>query len=219
MRLVVAGAPSVAAAASAWRSGASSDRAAELATAAKSAGRSWRFAGHSELRETLQTAARAYEALAHEVEHRLQLGIWPALTVTVREAYRRERSARNALDYDDLLLRSRELLLRHDGVRREVRDRHRAILVDEHQDTDPVQDEILRILIGEHALAGEPRPEDPRWWLVDVGFRRKLKRVVTLEQLKAEAEALGGFALLNRGNRLSVLPVTAAQYQHILSLE
>nr|WP_146907000.1 EVE domain-containing protein [Arenimonas daejeonensis] len=61
--------------------------------------------------------------------------------------------------------------------------------------------------------------EEPRWWLVDVGFKRKLKRVVTLEQLKAEAEALGEFALLNRGNRLSVLPVSAAQYQHILSLE
>ena len=63
------------------------------------------------------------------------------------------------------------------------------------------------------------KPEEPRWWLVDVGFKRKFKRVVTLEQLKAEADALGEFALLKRGNRLSVLPVTAAQYQHILSLE
>jgi predicted RNA-binding protein with PUA-like domain len=63
------------------------------------------------------------------------------------------------------------------------------------------------------------KPEEPRWWLVDVGFKRKLKRVVTLEALKAEADALGEFALLNRGNRLSVLPVTTAQYKHILSLE
>lgn len=63
------------------------------------------------------------------------------------------------------------------------------------------------------------KPEEPRWWLVDVGFKRKFKQVVTLERLKAEAEALGDFALLKRGNRLSVLPVTAAQYRHILSLE
>ena len=63
------------------------------------------------------------------------------------------------------------------------------------------------------------KPEEPRWWLVDVGFKRKFERVVTLEQLKAEADALGEFALLNRGNRLSVLPVSAAQYKHILSLE
>ncbi|KFN47409.1 hypothetical protein N787_08765 [Arenimonas metalli CF5-1] len=64
------------------------------------------------------------------------------------------------------------------------------------------------------------KPEEPRWWLVDVGFVRKLKRVVSLDDMRAEAETLGeDFALLRRGNRLSVLPVTAAQYKHILSLE
>ncbi len=63
------------------------------------------------------------------------------------------------------------------------------------------------------------KPEEPRWWLVDVGFQRKFKRVVSLDELRAQAEALGDFALLRRGNRLSVLPVTAAQYKHILSLE
>lgn len=63
------------------------------------------------------------------------------------------------------------------------------------------------------------KPEEPRWWLVDVGFVRKFKRVVALDELRAQAEALGDFALLRRGNRLSVLPVTAAQYKHILTLE
>ncbi len=62
-------------------------------------------------------------------------------------------------------------------------------------------------------------PDNPRWQLVDVGFKRKLKRVITLEELKANAAALGDFALLQRGNRLSVLPVTAAQWKKILSLE
>ena len=66
--------------------------------------------------------------------------------------------------------------------------------------------------------AASPR-DNPRWWLVDIGFKRRFKRVVSLDELKAEADALGDFALLRRGNRLSVLPVTAAQWQHILSLE
>jgi predicted RNA-binding protein with PUA-like domain len=61
--------------------------------------------------------------------------------------------------------------------------------------------------------------EDPRWSLVDVRFVRKTKRVITLEELKADAEALDDFALLQRGNRLSVLPVTAAQWKTIVSLE
>jgi len=61
--------------------------------------------------------------------------------------------------------------------------------------------------------------EDPRWWLVDVGFERKLSRIVSLDELRGHTDALGDFALLRRGNRLSVLPVSAAQWQHILTLE
>ncbi len=61
--------------------------------------------------------------------------------------------------------------------------------------------------------------EKPRWQLVDVGFKRKLKRVISLEELKANAAELGSFALLQRGTRLSVVPVTAAQWKKILSFE
>jgi predicted RNA-binding protein with PUA-like domain len=62
------------------------------------------------------------------------------------------------------------------------------------------------------------RPEEPRWMLVDVAFKRKLARTITLEEMRAQAR-LDGFALLQRGNRLSVLPVTKAQWQAILALE
>ncbi|MFT3806973.1 EVE domain-containing protein [Arenimonas sp.] len=66
--------------------------------------------------------------------------------------------------------------------------------------------------------AASPR-DNPRWWLVDVAFERKFGRVVTLDEIKARADKLGDFALLRKGNRLSVLPVTAAQWKQILSLE
>jgi len=62
--------------------------------------------------------------------------------------------------------------------------------------------------------------ENPRWLLVDVKFDRKLKRTIALEEIKQQAEALGeGFPLIARGNRLSILPVTAAQWKHLLSME
>ena len=60
--------------------------------------------------------------------------------------------------------------------------------------------------------------EEPRWYLVDVKFKRKLKRVIPLTELKDRRE-LDGFALTARGNRLSVLPVTEAQWDFILGLE
>ena len=61
--------------------------------------------------------------------------------------------------------------------------------------------------------------EQPRWDLVDVAFKRKLKQPVTLETLKANADALEGLALIQRGTRLSVLPVSAAHWKTILSFE
>lgn len=62
--------------------------------------------------------------------------------------------------------------------------------------------------------------ETPRWLLVDVAFERKLRDTISLDEIKLHADALGeGFALTARGNRLSILPVTAAQWKLLLSLE
>lgn len=60
--------------------------------------------------------------------------------------------------------------------------------------------------------------ENPRWFVVDVAFERKLKRPITLKELKAHP-SLKGFALTRRGNRLSVLPVSDEHWKLILSLE
>lgn len=61
-------------------------------------------------------------------------------------------------------------------------------------------------------------PEAPRWQMVDVAFERKLPRTISLDELRRHAAALGDFPLLARGNRLSVLPVTRAQWDRILAL-
>ncbi|AAO28666.1 EVE domain-containing protein [Xylella fastidiosa subsp. fastidiosa] len=62
--------------------------------------------------------------------------------------------------------------------------------------------------------------EQPRWYLVDIAFERKLARTITLENIKQYAKTLGeGFPLITRGNRLSVFPVTTSQWKLLLSLE
>jgi len=61
-------------------------------------------------------------------------------------------------------------------------------------------------------------PDQPRWFMVDVKFERKLKRTISLNELKADAE-LADMALVRRVNRLSIMPVTAEQWEYILSLE
>ena len=62
-------------------------------------------------------------------------------------------------------------------------------------------------------------PDEPRWILIDVKYIRHLKRVVSLAEIKDHAEALGDFALTRRGNRLSIMPVTAEQWDYLLGLE
>jgi predicted RNA-binding protein with PUA-like domain len=65
--------------------------------------------------------------------------------------------------------------------------------------------------------AGASR-DNPRWLLVDVAFVRKFKRTITLKELQA-LPALAEMPLVRKGNRLSVLPVTAAEWKTILALE
>jgi len=60
-------------------------------------------------------------------------------------------------------------------------------------------------------------PDNPRWFTVDVRFVRKLKRVITLAELK-EQPGLADLPLVRRGNRLSVMPVSKRQWELILSL-
>ena len=62
-------------------------------------------------------------------------------------------------------------------------------------------------------------PDDPRWFMVDVKLAKKFERVVTLEELRAHAGGkLKDMIVLKRGNRLSITPVTKAQWDFVVSL-
>jgi predicted RNA-binding protein with PUA-like domain len=61
-------------------------------------------------------------------------------------------------------------------------------------------------------------PDKVQWMMVDVKFVRKMKRVIRLQELKADPR-LDGFALTRRGNRLSVMPVTKQHWDVVLGLE
>ena len=79
---------------------------------------------------------------------------------------------------------------------------------------DPVRPEIRLLRPQEHAR----RSALGRW--STSRFERKLSAPIALDEIKRHADALGEeFALIRRGSRLSVLPVTAAQWKFLLSLE
>lgn len=60
-------------------------------------------------------------------------------------------------------------------------------------------------------------PDNPRWFCPQVKFHSKFKSTISLEQLK-QIPALEDMALVRKGNRLSIMPVSDAQWKFIMGL-
>lgn len=86
------------------------------------------------------------------------------LRETVAE-YAAAKRQRAVTDFDDLIADAARLLRERDDVRRELAERYRYVLVDEFQDTDPLQAEIV------WRLTGEPNGTDWRAWPSRPGAR------------------------------------------------
>ena len=89
---------------------------------------------------------------------------WEIAQFTLREADERRRSGQ--LEFHDLLVLSRALLRdpRHGwDVRRRLRARYTHLLLDEFQDTDPIQCDLAALL-----ASGDPNARDRRWNEIEV---------------------------------------------------
>lgn len=60
----------------------------------------------------------------------------------------------------------------------------------------------------------QSNPDDPRWYMVDVRLLQQFPRAVTRDDLKGNA-ALADMLVLQRGSRLSIQPVTAAEWKEV----
>jgi predicted RNA-binding protein with PUA-like domain len=71
-----------------------------------------------------------------------------------------------------------------------------------------------------HHYDADSKQDAPRWFVVDLKLKRKLKRVITLDELRKYADKkLKDFVLLRRGNRLSVMPVSKQDWDFVVGLE
>jgi exodeoxyribonuclease-5 len=75
----------------------------------------------------------------------------------ILQRYRDHKRASAQLDFDDLIFAARDLLRDHEAERRALGQRFAHVLVDEFQDTDPLQTEIF------WRLCGEPVDGDADW--------------------------------------------------------
>lgn len=79
--------------------------------------------------------------------------------------------------------------------------------------TDPTQFDTTS-----HYFDSDSKPEKPRWISRDVRFVERFPEVLSLHMLREHTDSLGHFHLLQKANRLSVMPVGAEQWTHIVGL-
>jgi ATP-dependent helicase/nuclease subunit A len=106
--------------------------------------------------------------------------------------YERRKTAAGLLDFVDLLLKTRDALRDSDALRRHLRERFQVLIVDEFQDTDPLQVDIARRLSSERpgvlTVVGDAKQSIYR-------FRRA--EVTLFRRLADEARAKPGHAVLH----------------------
>lgn len=120
---------------------------------------------------------------------RLRDELWPVV-----EAYEAAKETAGCLDFEDLLLRARDLVKGNATVRADLQRRFTHYFVDEFQDTDPLQAEILMLLAaddpettnwrktrsvpGKLFLVGDPKQSIYRFRRADVALYREVQKQV-----------------------------------------
>lgn len=140
--------------------------------------------------ELLEARAQAREAWAHNLTVRLVTWLQGYL-----RAYDEKKRERSCLDFADLLLLTRDLLSRDLAVRRYLQNRFRFLLVDEFQDTDPLQAELIFFLAereprahewtdvtlqpGKLFLVGDPQQSIYRFRRADLQIYGRVREIIS----------------------------------------
>jgi ATP-dependent helicase/nuclease subunit A len=100
----------------------------------------------TEVCDDYRDSLAAYGALCTAHREALDHTMLRVLLDLYGERYERGKRSRSGLDFEDLELIARDLLTSHEGLRRQYAERFEHVLVDEFQDTNPLQNELLGLL-------------------------------------------------------------------------
>jgi ATP-dependent helicase/nuclease subunit A len=125
--------------------------------------------------EWTKQAGTAWNASLNSALH----GRLVATLLGVVAIYERRKAERGMLDFLDLLLKARQALER-ESVRRHFRERFRFVIIDEFQDTDPLQVSIAQLLAGDApgslVVVGDAKQSIYRFRRADVAIFRRIAR-------------------------------------------
>ena len=137
----------------------------------------------------------------------------PEMVANAAKLYEDKMIELNAVDFDDLLSLTADLLEQHPDVRDIYHNRFRYILIDEYQDTNHLQYELMRLLVGPSEnihVTGDPDQSIYSWRGADyhniMSFRDDYPnaRIVRLEQNYRSTQVIleaANHLIINNGNR------------------
>ncbi|GAM09058.1 ATP-dependent DNA helicase PcrA [Geobacter sp. OR-1] len=157
-----------------------------------------------------KNSGRSADEIPHDFQH--------AVLAKVYTAYQDRLKRCNALDFGDLVMMAVKLFETEPDLLSHYRDRWRWLLVDEYQDTNPIQYRLIRLLAGERrnlCVVGDDDQSIYRWRGADIrnilDFEKDFPgvRVVKLEQnyrsTQAILSAAGAVVAKNRGRKAKKL--------------
>ena len=183
--------------------------------ASRGRGKSGNYADQlaGECRQNIEAVATAFTNLHGRIAE-LVMARLIAAVAEFRQEYQEFKRSSALLDFDDLLVQARDLLRDSPAVRRALSHRYSQVLVDEFQDTDPVQCEVLFFLCGEDGtgewfqrklrpgqlfLVADPKQSIYRFRRADIEMYCRVRDII--------AEQFPGNVLPITANFRSVAPV------------
>ncbi|MCI0724689.1 MAG: UvrD-helicase domain-containing protein, partial [Acidobacteria bacterium] len=169
----------------------------DLDVGQKGARKNWRTADACDKQKAFCKGLRAkVEDARTQIGHSVASGILSWLNDFLREL-EAEKHARGLLDFQDLLLKARDLVRDNRDVREYFQERFRYLVVDEFQDTDPLQAELIFYLSenrpsaaswqqvqpapGKLFLVGDPKQSIYRFRRADIEIYKEAKTILARE--------------------------------------
>ncbi|MDD5498642.1 MAG: 3'-5' exonuclease [Dehalococcoidales bacterium] len=132
------------------------------------------------------SAAKSELLTPEELSQRVT-GHFDEVVVKVYEIYRSSLARNNALDFDDLLMKTVKGLAANEAILKRYQEKYRHILVDEFQDTNLVQYELVKMLSAKYrniCVVGDPDQSIYSWRSADIrnilNFEKDFPDVTTI---------------------------------------
>ncbi len=158
------------------------------------------------LREEINSAIASWQAGRSAAFHARIV----AALLGVVSLYQKKKRARGALDFLDLLVLARDALRDRESLRRYFRARFPYLIIDEFQDTDPLQGEIAALLAGDRpgalVVVGDAKQSIYRFRRADVDLFRRISKEYEAAPRRAVLHLTQNFrsrpAILSFANRV-----------------